>query len=710
MQKPLNTHQFAPYLLLQRIILNSKAGLLAGLALLLLTGLANPAQADSRFFKNYIVINGKYYYTITDGTDKSNPSFTTAGNLGSFDRGSGKLTLGGESNTFNDNGDDIGSSQLYYRVYPEGKQGGSFAPLALGYNGGGGNYKKWVNTTTNPNLLTATSGQGRYVLEVYFQAHGTYNNSGGQGEFNIFDGTEKAPYTATFDVTGSKPTQWAGTTEDWFDASNWNNGIPNETTDATIPYKPSGGNYPKIDGGSPTAIVRTLTIQGTTTIIGGVVTPIPGARLLLIGSQLSIHGDFQDPNGGFQQTGGLFDLAGAGNSGQLNSNQTFDGGTFLNVRIDGSGTKTLTSPMTVNGTLFFGSGQIQTSVSNPNTEGVVLGDNAQILNESESTGYVLGVLRTNRTVTQGVSNNFGNIGVVLTANDASPGGTTVVRITNLLYNGVGKGASIRRSFTFTPTNNSSQNFNLAFRYLNPELNGNRSTELALFRSVNGGAFENLKRSSNDLGAETLTRLNIPGSLAALFTLGSSDLPLPVNLTAFTAVAQGPDAVLNWATAQETNSQGFEVQVSADGTTFSKLGFVASATPNSSAARAYQYRDATAGKQGTRYYRLRQLDLDGKEGFFGPQAVAFGAAVAAVHAYPNPFGSEINLTLQAATAGQAAVSVLDGVGRQVRAWQPTLAAGASTLLLADLQTLPHGLYVVQVRYADGQTQRLKLVKD
>ena len=38
------------------------------------------------------------------------------------------------------------------------------------------------------------------------------------------------------------------------------------------------------------------------------------------------------------------------------------------------------------------------------------------------------------------------------------------------------------------------------------------------------------------------------------------------------------------------------------------------------------------------------------------------------------------------------------------------AGASSVRLDDLQNLPHGLYVVQVRYSDGQTQRLKLIKE
>ncbi|RZL07747.1 MAG: T9SS type A sorting domain-containing protein [Hymenobacter sp.] len=223
----------------------------------------------------------------------------------------------------------------------------------------------------------------------------------------------------------------------------------------------------------------------------------------------------------------------------------------------------------------------------------------------------------------------------------------------------------------------------------------------------------MNKSSNDATSKTLTRNGITGSLNALFTLGNADNPLPVTITSFTAVAQGTNAVLNWATASETNNQGFEVQVSTDGTTFSKLGFLASNNPNSTTPHSYQYRDVTAGKQGVRYYRLRQLDLDGTASFVGPRAVTFGDAVAqatSLQGYPSPFSSEINLALQTTAAGLATVTVTDGVGRQVRAWQPTLAAGASSLRLADLQNMPAGLYIVQVRYSDGQTQRLKMVKE
>lgn len=710
MQKILSTHFLALYSSSRRILSDRKAGLIVAMALLLLTGFANQAKASSGFFKNYIIINGKYYQALSDGTDTSNPNFSTVGNLGSFDRGNGVILLGGEANTYNDNGDDIQAAQLLYRVYREfTTPPATLTPVSLNFQGVSGNNKKWSNTNGVPNLVTSTSGTGHYIVELFFQAQGTYNNSGGSGSFTISDNTITSPYRFSFDVTGSVPAQWTGNSDgNWFNAANWSTGqLPTKDTDVTITYPSSV--YPTIGGvTADIATVRTLNIAGNPAGSGAL-----GAIVTLSGNALQIYGDFRDSNGGLKQTGGIFALSGA--------NQTFDGGTFSQVEIDGGGTKSLNGRMLVNGYLSFGSGILATRTDNPSQYGVVLGAGAEVRQEGDPTsnggGYVLGVIQAiDRIVEIGTANSFGNIGADLTAKSGSNTTVVVTRISRI-YNGVGTSVSVRRAFLFTPVYAPGavtiQDFDLTFHYVNADLNGIAVSNLVLFRSVTSGniPFAPLSRTSIDAVNKTLTRTGITNTLAALFTLGDAANPLPVTVTNFAAVAQGPNALLTWTTAQELNNSGFEVQVSTDGTTFSKLGFVAAASPNSTLARTYQYSDVTANKQGTRYYRLRQLDVNGKEGLFGPQSLTFGGALAtSVKGYPNPFASEINLALQTVAAGQATVSVLDGVGRQLRSWQPTLAAGTSNLVLSDLTSLPHGLYMVQVRYSDGQTQRLKVVKD
>ncbi|MFC7670371.1 T9SS type A sorting domain-containing protein [Hymenobacter humi] len=92
-------------------------------------------------------------------------------------------------------------------------------------------------------------------------------------------------------------------------------------------------------------------------------------------------------------------------------------------------------------------------------------------------------------------------------------------------------------------------------------------------------------------------------------------------------------------------------------------------------------------------------------------MSFGStAGATAQGYPNPFTSEINLTLETIAAGRATVTMFDNLGRQVRTWTPLLAPGNSSVQLPGLDVLPRGIYVVQVRHTDGQTQRLKLVKE
>ncbi|WP_177204741.1 T9SS type A sorting domain-containing protein [Hymenobacter arizonensis] len=660
-----------------------------------------PAAA-TEFTRDFVILNGVRYYT--NNSAGGGQPFTGIGNVGTFDRVSGSLRLGAEANTNETGNDEVESVQLFYRVYPQGgTPPATFTSLPLSLVGNtNARNKQWLNTSTNPNLLAATSGPGTYVLEVFFQGLYTFRRGGGGSAF-IFDNNSGNNYTTTFTVAGIVPVQWTGAqSDDWFDTRNWSPGrFPDENTDATIAFIPATQgtlpNYPTIKGG--VAKVRTLTILGHD---GG-----QGARNFLAGGRLEVYGDFRDPNNGFGQTGGVFVLAG--------ETQTFDGSIFREFVVQGGGTKILTGRMEIfNSLTFAGAGGIvSTRTDNSILYNIDLATNAQVVGETE-TSYVLGFLRARRFLSSGVPNDFGNIGVSITTTDpVSPGITLATRTTGLIFNGVPPSQSVKRGFSFASEYPDDHTFDLSFRYLDAEVNGIPENNLVLFSSITGGVpFTNLQRTTLDVNNNVLTRTGINGTLAALFTLGDQLAPLPVGLTSFTAVASGTDAVLNWTTAQEINNKGFEVQASNDGVVFRALGFVAAEMANSSTARNYQYRDAAGANAGTRYYRLRQLDLDGKESFFGPRTVTFGAVAAtAVQGFPNPFTSEINLTLQAPVAGPATVSVLDGTGRQVRTWQPMLGPDATTSMsLPDLQSLSRGLYVVQVRYSNGQVQRLKLVKE
>jgi uncharacterized repeat protein (TIGR01451 family) len=171
-------------------------------------------------------------------------------------------------------------------------------------------------------------------------------------------------------------------------------------------------------------------------------------------------------------------------------------------------------------------------------------------------------------------------------------------------------------------------------------------------------------------------------------------PLPVQLTSFTAVAVGADAVLNWATAQELNNQRFEVERSLDGATFAPIGTLAG-KGTTTLPSTYRYLDAGASARTTDalYYRLRQVDYNGKARFSSVQTVRFRSAAISLALYPNPSTGAATLDLRPLPAGDYTVQVFEATGRLVH--QATYQPGERLLPLSSLAA---GTYFVKVQGA------------
>jgi hypothetical protein len=178
-----------------------------------------------------------------------------------------------------------------------------------------------------------------------------------------------------------------------------------------------------------------------------------------------------------------------------------------------------------------------------------------------------------------------------------------------------------------------------------------------------------------------------GYLVALNAV--TGVPLPVELSAFTATAAGPAVRLAWATASEKNSARFEVERSTDGRAFARIGTVAAAG-SSSRARAYERLDAKLPVgAATLYYRLRLVDADGTATYSPVRTVALTGAAEGLSLYPNPaIGHAATLT---GTAPGAVATVYDALGRPVAAATADAAGTAALVLPAGL---PAGVYVVR----------------
>lgn len=121
------------------------------------------------------------------------------------------------------------------------------------------------------------------------------------------------------------------------------------------------------------------------------------------------------------------------------------------------------------------------------------------------------------------------------------------------------------------------------------------------------------------------------------TCAQSAAVLPVTWLAFEATASTIGVELYWSTAEEANSDYFDVERSSDdGLTWTSIGRVAS-VGTSQEISEYTYLDRTAPTTTSIYYRLRQVDLDGTSNYSPIATVETleKRLSANIAVYPNP---------------------------------------------------------------------------
>ncbi|QQS38074.1 MAG: T9SS type A sorting domain-containing protein [Ignavibacteriales bacterium] len=139
--------------------------------------------------------------------------------------------------------------------------------------------------------------------------------------------------------------------------------------------------------------------------------------------------------------------------------------------------------------------------------------------------------------------------------------------------------------------------------------------------------------------------------------------IPVELSAFTALANGNNVVLNWSTATETNNHGFEVQRKV-GSEFVAVGYVEGAGTTTE-TQNYTYTDREVGT-GTHTYRLKQIDLDGTFEYTQEvEAEIISPSVFALEQnYPNPFNPSTKISYSLAIDSRVTLKIFDVLGQEV----------------------------------------------
>jgi hypothetical protein len=122
-----------------------------------------------------------------------------------------------------------------------------------------------------------------------------------------------------------------------------------------------------------------------------------------------------------------------------------------------------------------------------------------------------------------------------------------------------------------------------------------------------------------------------------YTQIPNPIPLPVTWLDFTATRQDKNVELKWSTAQELNAQKFVVQRRyQDETDFRDIGEV-TARGNANTPQHYSFNDLNITQTGTVYYRLKQVDRDGRISYSRTVNVKFNDRTSQFVQllYPNP---------------------------------------------------------------------------
>jgi hypothetical protein len=188
--------------------------------------------------------------------------------------------------------------------------------------------------------------------------------------------------------------------------------------------------------------------------------------------------------------------------------------------------------------------------------------------------------------------------------------------------------------------------------------------------------------------------------------------LPVQLVKFSGSRRGGLNLLEWTTANETNNSGFEVERSLDGTNFSSIGFVASKAVNGTgnANLTYSLNDSRITASASYYYRLKQVDKDGRFRYYNVVLVK-GTAVQLelVKVYPNPVTSQLNIAVSSPAAGTITLLLSDATGRVVLQKSAAVSIG-TTVVELGVSRLAQGVYFLKAICADGCTSgEQKIIK-
>ncbi len=206
---------------------------------------------------------------------------------------------------------------------------------------------------------------------------------------------------------------------------------------------------------------------------------------------------------------------------------------------------------------------------------------------------------------------------------------------------------------------------------------------------------------------------LEGPITISGTYTATDPTLPVTLSHFSATLTAQNYVqLTWISQSESNLMGYNVYRSTNGDLSSAMQICPMiAGTNTSMAQTYTYYDKELVEDGTYYYWLQSVDLDGTTGFHGPVSVVFSingdegapsipTATKLDNAYPNPFNPNTTIRYQLKDPGKVKIDIYNLKGHPVRSFSRCHDAAGRYSIVWDGSdssgnALPSGVYLYKM---------------
>lgn len=467
---------------------------------------------------------------------------------------------------------------------------------------------------------------------------------------------------------------WTGNLNtDWHDEGNWTGGIPDPYSDVEIPSGLS--RYPAISGH---AHANNISIQ-------------TGAMLTLTSSaSLNLKGNF----------------SGSGDLGQGhiifsgNNLQTIHALTAEHITVNGAGVS-LTGNLTVNSDADLLNGHILLNGFNLSVGGNATGTiSGHII--TNSTGQViiknLSASQT-RFLPVGINENSFNP-VTITANAGHAPDDIYIRVFQGVYMNGTSGSLmqqvVNRTWLINENIPGGSNVNLELQWSSTEeLSGfNR-----LYCSVihfEGGTWQTFTPSTasgNEVFKQSITGVNSfsPFAVQTPYTV------LPVALSDFSAHLRGNYIDLIWATLNEHQNIGFQIQRSPDGRVFDSIGFVPSGAMGGNSNEAINYKFTDVNPQNEfYYYRLGQLDALGKLNFSRTILIRRAARKELTVNFnsSNPANNYLNFIIQSNYTGSITIELSNSVGQIFQKYQKQIITGTNYLDF-NISNFSAGIYYLKI---------------